>query len=276
MINLGFYNININPVGLVGNARTQYIRQVHEHLNWVYLTKSGRILLNCIRRPNFPIEIRPHPNPQCNAIAGGERRPGIPGFAGFITYSPFAFSSAGACSALPAGQDRGRIWDEILFHELIHVFRVATGKWDQGPLLSANMKQYDNNEEFIAVLCTNIYISDRTNKIKSGLRSGHKNFSAMSADEAVRFGLFTSSKATYGLVKKFCDENPIFTKALSDQLADIPYNPIADYYLLPEICEFFSEKIGAEKDYRKLLNIFTTAGFNAKIAEQMAKLIASF
>lgn len=57
MINLRLYNITINPIGLAGAARNQYIRQVHEHLNWIHLTKSGRILLNCIRRPTFPIEV---------------------------------------------------------------------------------------------------------------------------------------------------------------------------------------------------------------------------
>ena len=57
------------------------------------------------------------------------------------------------------------------------------------------MQQYDDNEEFIAVLCTNIYVSDRTNKIKTALRAGHKGFGAMAAEDAVRFGLFMSSEA---------------------------------------------------------------------------------
>ena len=275
MINLRLYNITINPVGLAGAARNQYIRQVHEHLNWIHLTKSGRILLNCIRRPTFPIEIRPHTTAKCDAVGGGENRPGVPGLAGVITYTPFAFSSAGSCSALPVDQNRGRIWDEILFHEMVHVFRNATGKWNKAPRLSINMNQYDDNEEFIAVMCTNIYISDHTNRIKSGLRAGHKDFSAMSADEARRFGLFASSKAAYSLVKQFCDDHPIFSKALSDQLADVEYNPIADFYRFPKVCELFSSYFGLAKDYTKWLNILTASGLSRAVAEVVARQMAA-
>lgn len=144
---------------------------------------------------------------------------------------------------MPAGEDRGRLWDEILFHELIHVFRNATGKWNNAPQLTFAMRQYDDNEEFIAVLCSNIYVADRSNRIKSGLRAGHQGFAAMSPTDAMRFGLFSSSKAAYGLVKQFCADNPIFTKALSDKPVDVTYNPIADYYRFPKICEAFSHSV---------------------------------
>ena len=38
-------------------------------------------------------------------------------------------------------------------------------------------------------------------------------------------------------MKGFCNDNPIFTKALSDKLGDVVYNPIADYYRFPKLCE---------------------------------------
>src|SRR5437868_1075914 len=208
-MDLNFYNITINPVGLAGAAATKYVSDVHEHLRWIYRTTSGRILLNCIRRPSFPIEIRPHPIAECNSSGGGETKAGAAGLSGFVTYTPFAFSIHGSCAALPVDQNRGRIWDEILFHELVHVFRNATGKWNQVPRLSLGMQQYDSNEEFIAVLCTNIYVSDRTNRIKSGLRAGHQGYGAMDPIDAKRFALFMSSKAAFGLVKQFCADNPI-------------------------------------------------------------------
>lgn len=272
MINLRFYNITINPAGLSGAARDQYRHQVHQHLNWIYLTTSGRILLNCIRRPNFPIEIRPHPNAKCNAEAGSENRPGIPRLAGFITYTPFTYSKAGTCSELPDTENKGRIWDEVLFHELVHIFRLATGKLDKTPQLSINMQQYSNNEEFIAVICTNIYISDRTNRIKSGLRAGHKGYSAMSANEASRFGLFASSKSAYSLVKKFCDDHPIFSKALSEKLADVEYNPVADFYRFPKLCEFLSSFVGFGNDYKKWVDYFISEfGFSQETAENLAR-----
>ena len=67
-MDLTYYNITINPVGLGATESAKYRRDVTEHLRWIYLTKSGRILLNCIRRPDFPVEIRPHPIHECNAV----------------------------------------------------------------------------------------------------------------------------------------------------------------------------------------------------------------
>lgn len=271
-MDLAFHNFTINPVGLAGLAARQYVAQVHEHLRWIHRTTSGRILLNVIRRPTFPVEIRPYTGADCNAVGGGEVKPGAAGVSGFVAYSPGTFSSTGACSALPAGETKGRLWDEILFHELVHVFRNATGKWNTASPLSYSMRHYDDNEEFIAVLCTNIYISDRSNKIKSGLRAGHRGYGAMAPADAMRFGLFASSKNAYTLMKKFCDDNPIFTKALSDRLADAEYNPIADYYRYPKICEALS-KFGAIKDRVQLTNALNAAGVPAPFVSLLVTLL---
>ena len=73
-MNPASYYITINPVGLTGNADTKYVNDVTEHLTWIYRTTSGRLLLNCIRRPSFPIEIRPHTAGVCYAVGGGEQK----------------------------------------------------------------------------------------------------------------------------------------------------------------------------------------------------------
>lgn len=271
-MDLRFHHFTINPVGLTGSAATKYVRDVHEHLRWIHRTTSGRILLNCIRRPTFPVEIRPHHNNACNAMGGSELKPGAARLTGMVTYTPFSFSSRGSCAALPAGENRGRLWDEILFHELVHVFRTATGKWDRSPKLSYGMLHYTDNEEFIAVMLTNIYISDRTNKIKSGLRAGHRGYSAMSPADAARFGLFASSKAAFGLVKKFCEDHPILSKALSDKLADAEYNPIADYYRYPKVCEAMSV-MGGIRDYTKVKTELVRVGMPANVADFFARMV---
>ncbi|TXL71947.1 hypothetical protein FHP25_27310 [Vineibacter terrae] len=269
-MDLAFYNFTINPVGLAGATARQYVSQVHEHLRWIYRTTSGRILLNVIRRPTFPVEIRPYTGTDCNSVGGGEYK--TPGkLTGFVAYSPSTFSSHGVCSALPAAENRGRLWDEILFHELVHVFRNATGKWNKGPALSYAMRHYDDNEEFIAVLCTNIYVADRTNKIKTGLRASHQGYKAMDPADAMRFGLFASSRNAYALVKKFCDDNPIFTKALSDKLPDVIYNPIADYYRFPKICEALSI-FGTMKDRAALAASLTAAGLPKSVVDLLVSL----
>jgi hypothetical protein len=267
-MDLAFHNFTINPLGIADAAARKYVSEVHEHLRWIHRTTSGRTLLNVIRRPTYPVEIRPYPGADCNARGGGEQKVAGGPWTGFVEYSPSTFSNTGACSALPTAENRGRLWDEILFHELVHVFRNATGKWNPGSVLSYGMRHYDDNEEFIAVLCTNIYVSDRTNKIKTGLRAGHRGYAAMDPADAMRFGLFASSKNAFALVKKFCDDNPIFTKALSDRLPDIPYNPIADYYRFPRICEALSI-FGAMKDKAKLRATLTAVGLPAAFVDRL-------
>lgn len=271
-MNLGFYNFAINPVGLVGAASTRYVREVHEHLSWIDRTTSGRILLNSIRRPTFPVEIRPHPIAECNATAGSEIKVGAVSPSGVVTYTPFDFSHRGACGRPAADQNRGLLWDEVLFHELVHVFRFATGKLNAFTPVTTAMRQYTNNEEFFAVMCTNIYVSDRTNRIKSGLRAGHQGFQAMSPTDAGRFGLFMSSKGAFGLVKQFCADHPIFSKALSDKLADVEYNPIADFYRFPKLCEACSQ-FGAIQDYVQLAAVFVGLGMSPADAEMSARLL---
>ncbi len=239
-MDLRHYFFTINPVGLTGTPARRYVSQVHEHLRWIHRTTSGRILLNCIRRPTFPVEIRPHPINECNATGGGEANPSGVGNRGFATYTPGHFGHGGVCAANHGANNSGRLFDEMLFHELVHVFRNATGKWNQSPKLGWAMRQYDDNEEFIATLCANIYIADRSNKIKTSLRAGHRGFGAMTAAEAGRFNFFASSATALPLVKKFCADNPIFTKAISDKLGDLEYNPIADFLRFPTMCEVFS------------------------------------
>ena len=271
-MDLAHYYFTINPVGLAGTAAAKYKRDVHEHLRWIHRTASGRMLLNSIRRPEFPVEIRPYDNATCNAWGGKHRDTAADPWSGRVKYTPFAFSSEGSCAnTSPAGENRGRLWDEILFHELIRVFRMATNKWSKALTPSFNMRHYDDNEECIAVLCTNIYVSDRTNKIKSGLRAGHQGFKAMDAADAARFGLFASSANAFAMVKAFCEQNPIFTKALSEKLGDVIYNPIADYYRYPKICEALSF-VGRVKDMTAKVKALTDLGIPQAVAVKLAAL----
>ena len=270
-MDLRHYFFTINPVGLTGGAANRYVNQVHEHLRWIYRTTSGRILLNCIRRPSFPVEIRPHAAVECNATGGSEwTSPAKTALRGFASYTPGHFGHSGICSTTDGSNRSGRLFDEILFHELVHVFRTATGKWDATRKLGWGMSQYDDNEEFIATLCTNIYVSDRSNKIKSNLRAGHRGYGAMSATEAGRFSFFSSSATALPLVKQFCADNPIFTKAISDNLADVEYNPIADFLRFPEMCAVFAI-FGQFNDRRKFQESLRSNGVAATVIEYLVR-----
>ena len=156
---------------------------------------------------------------------------------GFVAYSPDTFSLHGACSATHSVPNRGLFWDEILFHELVHVFRNVSRKWNQQGL-TGGLFRYDDTEEFYAVMVTNIYISDRSNKIKSGLRRDHQSFHPLEPDLAVPFGFFASGMEAFSLVKQFVSDNHGFSVKVAHVHA--PFNPIADFLASPDRAERFS------------------------------------
>jgi hypothetical protein len=227
------YRINVNPVGLSGSAAATYKRKVTEHLTWIYKTKVGKMLLGSIRFHGLPVEIRPYTGGDCNAVGGGETPVGGT-FRGVVMYSPDTFSLHGACSATQTVKNSGLLWDEILFHELVHVLRNVSGKWNKQPL-SGGLFRYDDTEEFFAVMVSNIYISDRSNKIKTSLRSDHQTFNPLNKDFAEPFGFFASGMQALSLVKQFISDNRGFSLMVAHVGA--PFNPIADYLASPDRAE---------------------------------------
>jgi NleD-like pathogen effector protein (putative zinc metallopeptidase) len=221
------YNISVNPVGLTGAAASNYTRKVNEHLSWINRTVSGRILLASIKYHGKPVVIQPYTGADCNATGGWHTVGGA--VQGIIRYSPHTFSLHGACSATKSARNRGLYWDEILFHELVHVFRGVSGKFVKRPVFGG-LTRYDDSEEFVAVLLTNIYISDRSNKIKSGLRADHQGFHPLEPQLAQPWGFFSSGTQTFNLIKTFVTDNPGISRRIATDLAKAPFNPIAEYF----------------------------------------------
>lgn len=248
-MNLANYRININPLGLSGAAAATYKYKVREHLLWIYRTVTGRILLNSIKYHGLQVEIRPYPKADCNAAGGGEFPGGKP--RGFVGYSPDTFSVHGACSATKSAERSGLLWDEILFHELVHVFRFVSKKWNTAPLLWG-LHRYTHKEEFYAVMLTNIYISDSTNKIKSGLRASHQGFKPLAADFDEGFEFFSAGQQVFGLVEEFCKDHPGLSKRVSIDLAKAKFNPIACYYTDKEKARNIS-KGALERDFHGMM-----------------------
>jgi hypothetical protein len=235
-MDLAQYNFAINPVGLAGSAAANYSRRVHEHLRWIHRTRTGRILLNSIRFQGQPVSIQPFTGGICNATGGG-----LIGGAGTVSYSPDTFALHGACPANTTTPNRGLLWDEILFHELVHVFRTASGKWSQRPLTGA-LFRYTDTEEFYAVMVTNIYIADRTNRIKTGLRADHKGFNPLPTSLSEPFGFFFSGKQTFALVKQFVEDHRGFATRIANDVSNARFNPIADYYADRDKCRRLSDQ----------------------------------
>ena len=97
--------------------------------------------------------------------------------------------------------NRGALPDEVLFHELFHSLRGSEAAGNFG--LNGGLSGYDDREEFLAVVVTNIYISDYTNGHRSGLRGAHFNHSPLDANLSRSLTFFKSSPQVLPLMRAF-------------------------------------------------------------------------
>ncbi|MCC6536673.1 MAG: hypothetical protein IT162_03925 [Bryobacterales bacterium] len=151
------------------------------------------------------------------------------GYAVEIYYSPGIWSPHGSCHKLhaPKGGGAGSKTDEILFHELVHAVRRSSGKRARVET-SGGLDKYNSNEELFALLSTNIYCTDPSNKSGSGLRRDHKSFESLEAELSGSFEFFRVSTTAYSLIEAFCNDNPGLTGALAKVKSS--FNPLAAYY----------------------------------------------
>src|SRR5262252_991229 len=139
------------------------------------------------------------------------------------------------CRKLSMQAGLSALWDRVVklvpdvIHELVHSLRRISGKmhrfslWGTGTLSSQG-----NNEEFIAIMVTNIFISDVTNTYKTGLRDDWLSHSPLDPALAESYRFFALGTKAFNLIATFCDDNPGFTQMLSKVRAH--FNPIAAYY----------------------------------------------
>ncbi len=232
------YGLNIVPAGLAGGQATSYEHNVRKHLSWIDGTKVGRLLLKAIawHVRNNPgnlaggvMTIQPYTGADCNATVNNATSTGTGWSQPTVSYSPGVFNHGGACHVQlkKAATNRGLYPDEILFHELVHGLRGAAARF-RGLPVSGGLTRYNGTEEFIAVLTTNIYVSDPSNGSKTGLRRDHTGFTKLEPELSGSMEFFRSSKNAFTLVDQFCKENPALTKWISEVKA--PFNPLAAYY----------------------------------------------
>lgn len=244
-MNPATYGIKVIPDGLTGAHKSQYTYQVTQHLTWIGRTVMGKILLNSIKYYNKVIEIRPYTAGDCNATAdhvlshdslagvikamatGGNLTHSV------INYSPATWAKHGVCRN-GAAAGNGGLWDEVLFHELVHSFRIVAGKLnmigtDTSVKLHLGVSQYTDNEEFYAMMLQNIYIADKSNKIKTSYAGNH-GFDPLAAEYLRPFGFYAQSVKVFDLMDEFCKDHKGLSTRVAKDLADAPFNPIAEYY----------------------------------------------
>jgi hypothetical protein len=215
--------LNLFPSAANKQKKAHFEDGVVRVLDILGKTRTGwALLVEIFYLPKCMMTIRPyHPDPKwgvCNALTKAENRsdatmkdtsvPGQPGASGTgvgsnteITYDPDTFTPPSACVSGP-----GATADEILLHEMIHGVRQMMGR-SVNETISGNPGM-DNYEEFLAILVSNIFRSERGT---SQLRMDHHGFAPLSGP-TVDPAVFASTYDRY--LSYFDVEQPRFCKNL--------------------------------------------------------------
>jgi hypothetical protein len=142
-----------------------------------------------------------------------------------INYTPHMFDShhhgAGTSGMHAPGLDT----DEVLFHELLHAARRIHGV---PTALQAVDKSYTNEEEFIAVVLSNIYLSE---KGKRQYRAGHSNLTTLPNPRGFLNNAQNVNMRPRDLLANFRNKQRLFYRDLADISAQrAPFNPVREYH----------------------------------------------
>jgi hypothetical protein len=194
--------------------------------------KTGQIIVEGIHSEGWAVVVQPYWRDDCNNKTVGRSQmvsgngPNV--VIGFLPDAP--------CFVDPISKDfkTGGSPAENLFHELVHAFRLVTEKASdlKGPSnvpgSSLKYPEYDTEEDFFAILITNIFSSETGRP----LRAGHDANEALPPNLSTNVG-FLTVEAYARLVKKFISDHP----SVGEQLRSVPstFNPIAAVSLLPAV-----------------------------------------
>jgi hypothetical protein len=226
----------------------KYISDVRADLREIFCTPVGNILFRAIRHWAVTIKITPYDGSEgrCNAFEEVDHITDAGVIWPRVRYSPDTFGAEGPCVELSKPGQRAA----TLFHELVHAFRAistSSHKKYTYPLLSGGLFRYDNYEEFVAVLLTNIYVSGPGNPHPMALSADHRAMVKMPPELANSFKFFASGSSTFYYVDRFCKENPWLTRAISKVPAR--FNPLAAYYTDPHRAAGYSQgRFAHERD----------------------------
>jgi hypothetical protein len=200
----------------------RYIPDVRKELDQILKSHAGRALAASMRFHNKLVYLMPYEGQDCNAqeapVTKGSQTPVVLFTPSLLRRSPCDNRSDGNNATLP---------HEILFHELVHAFRRLSGKMKKGVLIG-RLRYYRNSEEFLAVTLTNIFISDATNRLKTGLRDSAQGHGALEQEFAGSMRFFRYGTPAFRIISDFCDDNRGFAGMLSQIRAS--FNPIAAYF----------------------------------------------
>lgn len=203
-------------------SETRFVNETRVELRRILRSQAGRALAASLRWHNKKIYLMPYEGGDCNAQEDGVSRGSD---TSVVLFTPWLLKST-PCTK-PSGGNSATLPHERLFHELVHSLRRISLR-NRPNKVTGRLLHYSNTEEFIAILATNIFISDVTNGFKTSLRGGHAGHLPLDQEFASSFRFFSHGTLAFNIVARFCDENRGFTRVLSNVRAS--FNPIAAYY----------------------------------------------
>jgi hypothetical protein len=219
------YNIFITGSAFSGSAGADYEQSVKWHLDLIRRSHSGRALISAIQRTGKPVTILPF-TPTVKDPFNAYATTTI--FGHFeIFYSPPMWGYGGAAaSQFPPGNP-GNSPSAILFHEMAHTYREMRGTFNAQRTMQ---KGYDNQEEFFAVLMSNIFVTDSTALLPvRTLRADHHDFKPLAAAQATSQGFLEVSENRLLVAQFWGQEFDLMTDLLH---VNSSFNPIQQYYTL--------------------------------------------
>jgi hypothetical protein len=151
---------------------------------------------------------------------------------GRIEIDPFTWMPVTRACTVPSKWNgtSGTRADEILMHEMVHSVRTLNGRNQQGAAPALNVGKYQNygdTEEFIAILITNISISEQGIK---NLRRDHNGGGMMPVEWSTSAG-FLSDATNRKWVEHFYWNEPMALTLATALPASVEFNPFRQVHL---------------------------------------------
>jgi hypothetical protein len=210
------WGIEIVPNGLNGGLAVAYTARVRHILAGIAGAQSGRALLSSLRYWRGRSDLGILPFTRDNACGAEVTSAGADEPVVAVYFSPDNHQRRHVCKGA------GRSADSILYHELVHALRRASRKHAKRALEGV-LSPYTDNEEFYAVLATNVYLSE----LRQPLCAAHNSLT-LEKELSSSFKFFASGHRIFGLIDRFCQDNSGFTRTLA--AVRTPFNPFAAYY----------------------------------------------
>jgi nucleoid-associated protein YgaU len=146
-----------------------------------------------------------------------------------VHFSPELFATSTGPASLP---------DDILLHEMVHGLREMQGEFDQVPTGPQDLN-YDNDEEFLAIVMSNIYVSEKNGPL-AVLRKDHHGSQPLPDKESSSDGFLLNNLENLFWIKVlYPQEMAYFLAVAANPMAT--FNPIREYMIYQQ---FYDRVVG--------------------------------